>query len=302
MSTFWSIWVIVMTLIVLGGSVWLLLATRRIEVTDAKQAAEKGQPSTTGHSYDGIEEYDNPLPSWWFNMFMITAIFAVIYILLYPGFGNFKGFLGWTSAGEWERDVDRAEQRYAPVYAKYRDMPIEEIISDPDAMKMGQRLFNNNCSVCHGSDGRGSYGFPNLADADWLYGGTAEAIKASITHGRTGVMPAWGGAIGEDGVDQVTEYVFSLSGRQHDAAKAQQGQQVYGTFCASCHAVDGTGNTALGAPNLTDGIWLYGGSPTLVKHSIRAGRNGNMPAQQGQLKSDKINLLAAYVYRLSKVQ
>lgn len=301
MSTFWSIWVIVITLIVLLGSVWLLLATRKIEVPDTQQK-EPGEAPTTGHSYDGIEEYDNPMPAWWFNMFLLTALFSLIYLLLYPGFGSFKGLLNWSSIGQWEKDVAAAEVRYAPIYERYRKMPIEDVIADPDAIKMGQRLFNNNCALCHGSDGRGSYGFPNLADDDWLYGGSAEAIKQSISQGRNGVMPPWGAVIGETGVENVTDYVFSLSGREHDASKAEQGQQVFATFCASCHGPDGRGNTALGAPNLTDGIWLYGGSPALVKHSIRSGRSGSMPAQQGVLKDDKIHLLTAYVYRLSKVQ
>lgn len=301
MSTFWSLWIIVITLIVLIGSVWLLLVTRKIEVVDAKEG-EHGEASTTGHNYDGIEEYDNPLPSWWFNMFLLTAIFGFVYLLLYPGFGSFKGLLGWSSTEQWRQEVAAAEERYAPIYARYRDMSVEEVIADPDAMKMGQRLFNNNCAICHGSDGRGSYGFPNLADDDWLYGGTAEAIKQSITHGRQGAMPGWGNVIGEEGVENTTAYIFSLSDRQHDAAKAQQGEQVFATYCTSCHGADGRGNTALGAPNLTDGTWLYGGSPALVKHSIRAGRNGNMPAQQGLIKEDKIHLLTAYVYRLSKVR
>lgn len=300
MSTFWNLWVIVITSIVILGSVWLLFATRKIELP--KSAMKDGEAPTTGHVYDGIEEYDNPLPKWWFNMFIYTVIFSIIYLILYPGMGNFKGMLGWTSIGKWEADVAQAEIKYAPIYARYRDMDIEEIIADVDAVKMGQRLFNNNCSVCHGSDGRGSYGFPNLADNEWLYGGSAEAIKTSITNGRNGVMPALGAAIGEDGVDNVTDYIFSLSGREHDAEKADLGSQVYKTLCIACHAADGTGNVLLGAPDLTNGVWLYGGSPALVKESIRNGRAGQMPAQKGQLKEDKIHLLSAYVYRLSKVQ
>lgn len=300
MSTFWSIWVIAITTIVIGGAVWLLLATRKIELP--KSSLKDDEAPTTGHVYDGIEEYDNPLPKWWFNMFIYTVIFAIIYLVLFPGMGNYKGVLDWTSTGKWQQDVDQAEAKYAPIYARYREMTVEEIITDSDAVKMGQRLFKNNCSVCHGSDGRGSYGFPNLADNEWLYGGTAAAIKTSITNGRNGIMPALGAAIGEDGIDNVTEYIFSLNGREHDAEKAELGAQTYNTLCFACHAADGTGNIALGAPDLTNGSWLYGGSPALVKESIRDGRTGQMPAQQGQLKEDKIHLLSAYVYRLSKVQ
>ena len=233
-------------------------------------------------------------------MFVGTVIFTLIYLVLYPGLGSYAGVLGWTQIGQWQEEVDKAEAKYAPIYEQYASMSAEELIADSEAIKMGRRLFNNNCSVCHGSDGRGSYGFPNLADNDWLYGGSAEEIKASITSGRKGAMPAWGAVIGEEGVDNVAEYVFKISGREHDTDKAVEGSKVFATYCASCHTPAGTGMAALGAPNLTDGIWLYGGSPSLVRHSIRNGRNGNMPAQNEKLKAEKIHLLAGYVYYLSK--
>lgn len=297
MSTFWSIWIIVMILATIVGCTWLLFANRKVEVT---KESEDGEAPKTGHVYDGIEEYDNPLPGWWFKMFVGTVIFGIGYLVLYPGFGSFDGVLGWTQVGQWEEEMAEAEAKYGPIYAQYADMPVEELIANPEAMKMSRRLFNNNCSVCHGSDGRGSYGFPNLADSAWLYGGSAEQIKASITNGRKGAMPAWGPVIGEEGVDNVAEYVFKISGREHDAEKAAAGAKTYATYCASCHGAEGKGMTAMGAPNLTDGIWLYGGSPTLVRHSIRQGRNGNMPAQADKLKAEKIHLLTAYVYNLSK--
>lgn len=300
MSTFWSIWIIVITAVTIAGCTWLLFATRKIEVSS--ENIKDGEVPKTGHVYDGIEEYDNPLPSWWFNMYLGTVIFAVVYLVLYPGMGSYAGVLGWTQTGQWQEEVDAAEEKYAPVYAQYADMPVEELIANPDAIKMGRRLFNNNCSVCHGSDGRGSYGFPNLADSNWLYGGSAADIKASITHGRQGAMPAWGAVIREEGVDNVAEYVFNISGREHDAVKSEKGAQIYTTYCAACHGADGTGMAAIGAPNLTDGVWLYGGSPSLVRHSIRNGREGDMPAQADKLKAEKIHLLAGYVYNLSKNQ
>lgn len=299
MSTFWSIWIIVFTAITIVGCTWLLFANRKVEVSDD---AKEGEAQKTGHVYDGIEEYDNPLPGWWFKMFLGTVIFGVIYLVLYPGLGNFGGVLGWTQVGQWEEEVAEAEAKYAPLYEQYSETPVEELIANPEAMKMSRRLFNNNCAVCHGSDGRGSYGFPNLADSDWLYGGSVEDIKASIVNGRQGAMPALGGALGEEGVDKVAEYVFKISGREHDAEKAEAGGQLFATYCVACHGTDGTGNKMLGAPNLTDGIWLYGGSPTLVRHTIRNGRNGNMPAQADKLKAEKIHLLTAYVYSLSKNQ
>lgn len=299
MSTFWSIWIITFTAITIVGCTWLLLANRKVEVSDD---TKEGEAQKTGHVYDGIEEYDNPLPGWWFKMFLGTVIFGVIYLVLYPGLGNFGGVLGWTQVGQWEEEVAEAEAKYTPLYEQYSETPVEELIANPEAMKMSRRLFNNNCAVCHGSDGRGSYGFPNLADSDWLYGGSAENIKTTLVNGRQGAMPALGGALGEEGVDKVAEYVFKISGREHDADKAEAGGQLFATYCVACHGADGTGNKMLGAPNLTDGIWLYGGSPTLVRHTIRNGRNGNMPAQADKLKAEKIHLLTAYVYSLSKNQ
>lgn len=299
MSTFWSIWIITFTAITIVGCTWLLLANRKVEVSDD---TKEGEAQKTGHVYDGIEEYDNPLPGWWFKMFLGTVIFGVIYLVLYPGLGNFGGVLGWTQVGQWEEEVAEAEAKYTPLYEQYSETPVEELIANPEAMKMSRRLFNNNCAVCHGSDGRGSYGFPNLADSDWLYGGSAEDIKTTLVNGRQGAMPALGGALGEEGVDKVAEYVFKISGREHDADKAEAGGQLFATYCVACHGADGTGNKMLGAPNLTDGIWLYGGSPTLVRHTIRNGRNGNMPAQADKLKAEKIHLLTAYVYSLSKNQ
>ncbi|MBG58151.1 MAG: cytochrome-c oxidase, cbb3-type subunit III [Porticoccus sp.] len=299
MSTFWSIWIIVFTAITIVGCTWLLFANRKVEVSDD---TKEGESPKTGHVYDGIEEYDNPLPGWWFKMFVGTVVFGVIYLVLYPGLGNFGGVLGWTQVGQWEEEVAEAEAKYAPLYEQYSETPVEELIANPEAMKMSRRLFNNNCAVCHGSDGRGSYGFPNLADSDWLYGGSAEDIKTTLVNGRQGAMPALGGALGEEGVDKVAEYVFKISGREHDTEKAEAGGQLFATYCVACHGTDGTGNKMLGAPNLTDGIWLYGGSPTLVRHTIRNGRNGNMPAQADKLKAEKIHLLTAYVYSLSKNQ
>lgn len=299
MSTFWSLWIIVITVINIGGSLWLLLANRKVEV---RGDLPEGEAPTTGHVYDGIEEYDNPLPGWWFKMFVLTVVFSVIYLFLYPGLGNYKGYLGWTSAGQWQSQVEEADKRYGPLFSKFHDTPVEDLVADPEAMKMGARLFANNCSQCHGSDGGGAYGFPNLTDKDWLYGGTPEAIHASIANGRNGMMNPWGPIIGEKNVDTVANYVFSLSGRSHDKAMAEEGSKVFATYCVACHGADGKGNQQIGAPNLTDDIWLYGGSPEFVKHSIRNGRAGVMPAHQEILKEDKIHLLAAYVYSLSQRQ
>lgn len=300
MSTFWSLWIIILTTTNLVLLLWILLATRKKVV--AGEASTEAQ--TTGHEYDGIEEYDNPLPRWWFWMFILTFVFSVGYLIIYPGMGAYEGIKdkdgkAWTSVNELRGHQAEAEQIYAETYGVYSKMPIEELARNPDALKMGFRLFSNNCAVCHGADGGGNPGFPNLTDKDWLYGGTPEKIHETIVNGRKAAMPAWGSILGEEGVVNVAEYVLQLSGGEHNAEKAEAGAKLYTANCVACHGVDGKGNQLVGAPNLTDKIWLYGGEPATIRQTIRDGRNGVMPAQQELLKEDRIHLLAAYVYSLS---
>jgi len=300
MSTFWSLWIIILTVTNLVLLLWILLANRRRAVV----GDENTEAKTTGHEYDGIEEYDNPLPRWWFVMFILTFLFTAVYLVIFPGLGSYKGLQfsdtgAWTSVGELRGDQAKAEQTYAETYGVYSKMPIETLATNPDALKMGFRLFVNNCAVCHGSDGGGNPGFPNLTDKDWLYGGTPDKILETIIHGRQAAMPAWGAILGEQGIAETTEYVLSLSGAEHDAAKVDAGKKHFETNCVVCHGADGKGNQLLGAPNLTDDIWLYGGEPATIRQTLRHGRNGVMPAQKDLLKEDRIHLLAAYVYSLS---
>lgn len=301
MTSFWSWYVTLLSLGTIAALVWLLLATRK---------GQRGESTeeTVGHSYDGIEEYDNPLPKWWFMLFIATVVFALGYLVLYPGLGNWKGILpgyegGWTQVKEWQREVDRANEQYGPLYAKFAAMPVEEVAQDPQALKMGGRLFASNCSVCHGSDAKGAYGFPNLTDDDWLYGGDPETIKTTIMGGRQAVMPGWKDVIGEEGIRHVAGYVRSLSGRdvpEGIEADLEQGQKIFAANCVVCHGPDAKGIQAMGAPNLTDNIWLYGSSFAQIQQTLRHGRNGRMPAQEEILGNDKVHLLAAYVYSLSQ--
>lgn len=295
MSMFWNFWIIGLTLINLALLLWVLLANRKVAVRDD----ETPENRTTGHVYDGIEEYDNPLPSWWFKLFLGTFIFAAIYLIIYPGLGSFKGVIGWTQINQLESQQQKADELYAEQFGQYNAMPIEELAQNADAMKMGLRLFANNCSVCHGADGGGNYGFPNLTDHSWLYGGSPAAIKQSITNGRRGAMPGWGAVLGEEGIQATAEYVLSLSDREHDAELAEAGAKHFAQTCVACHGANGKGNQALGAPDLTDDIWLYGGEPQDIRQTLRDGRNGVMPAQKELLKESRIHLLAAYVYSLS---
>ncbi|MBA4727159.1 MAG: cytochrome-c oxidase, cbb3-type subunit III [Pseudomonas sp.] len=301
MTSFWSWYVTLLSLGTIAALVWLLLATRKGQRPDSTE-------ETVGHSYDGIEEYDNPLPRWWFMLFVGTVIFALGYLALYPGLGNWKGVLpgyegGWTQVKEWQREMAKAEEQYGPLYAKYAAMPVEQVATDPQALKMGGRLFASNCSVCHGSDAKGAYGFPNLTDNDWLWGGEPETIKTTILHGRQAAMPAWKDVIGEEGIRNVAGYVRSLSGRDTPegiSVDIEQGQKIFATNCVVCHGPEAKGVAAMGAPNLTDNVWLYGSSFAQIQQTLRYGRNGRMPAQEAILGNDKVHLLAAYVYSLSQ--
>ena len=291
-SEFWS-WFIIA--IAGGGIVWLFYLLRGTN----KAETEEGVP--TGHVWDeNLEELNNPLPRWWLIMFYITIFFSIVYLVLYPGMGTYKGLLGWSEVGEYEAEVAAADAEFGPLFAQFEQTPVAELSSDEAAMNAGERLFVNYCAVCHGSDARGASGFPNLRDNDWLYGGTPEQIEASIMHGRNGSMPAWEGPLGgAEEVNKVANYVMSIAGRDVDDDLAAAGKVKFDMFCAGCHMPDGTGNVALGAPNLTNNIWLYGGSPRTIKETIAKGREGRMPAHIEFLGKAKSHILAAYVYSLS---
>jgi len=299
LPTFWSVWVTIITLGVIFGCLWLIYTVRRSE--PYKEETDQ----TMGHEFDGIAEYDNPLPRWWYMKFLLTIVFGLGYLVLYPGLGNFKGILGWTSTAQYETEVAAAEVKFAPIFAAFRDQPVESLAADPVAMEVGGRLFANNCAVCHGSAGKGAYGFPNLTDSDWLYGGSAEKISETLHQGRVANMPGWLAVLGDQGIDETAHYVVSLSGRAHDEALAQAGSSHFATYCVACHMPDGTGNSLFGAPNLTDDVWLYK-SPNLtihesVKLTLRHGRQGVMPSQN-RLGDDKIHLLTAYVLSLAETE
>ena len=356
MNTFLSVFVTVISLGTIFGCLGLL-----IWCTRDKMGMEDGAP--TGHSYDGITELNNPLPKWWSYLFVFMVVFALVYLALYPGLGNYKGLLGWTSSNQdvrslheydeaavtaredglfvqYDREMIKADEVYG---AKFRELifpagfvpkteqdldanqfanlegpkkrqkinallqahkdenylPIAEIAKNEEVVKVGQRLFLQSCAQCHGSDARGGTGFPNLTDNDWLYGGAPENIRTTLMNGRQGLMTPWGEMLGEDGVREVASYVLSLSGRKVDALEAQKGEPRF-AVCAACHGAEGKGNQAIGAANLTDDIWLYGGSRAAVEDTIRHGRHGVMPAWKNILGEDKIQLLSAYVYSLSQ--
>ena len=294
-SEFWP-WFISVPVVLGIISMFLLISWMLKKPQDGSEL--DGKPMD--HKWDeDLVELNNPLPRWWLNMFYITLIFSIGYLALYPGLGSFKGLLGWTQTEQYQREIKAADEQFGPIYTAYLAQDIDSLAKDTSALKTGQRLFGTYCAICHGSDAAGTRGFPDLTDKDWLYGGSSENIKASIGHGRNGVMPAWEKVLGNEGVFNVAEYVLSLSGRKVNETAAKLGQAKYQQLCISCHAVDGKGNIALGAPNLTDTVWLYGASQRSVMASIADGRNGRMPAHKDFLDEAKIHLLTAYVYQLS---
>lgn len=293
MSTGFSLFVTIGTIISLIGFFLLLHMNRKIE----------NPGKTTGHNYDGIEEFDNPLPAWWYWWFILTIVFALGYLIYYPGLGNFKGISGWTQISQLEESQQKADDLYGPIYAQYRDMTLEEIAQDPAGLNMGRRIFASNCTVCHGAKGEGSFGFPNLTDAEWQWGYEDEDFLQTITGGRNAMMMPWASTLGDEGVKEVTEYVLQMAGREGvDETLAEKGSTHFNMFCIACHGVDGKGQKIFGAPDLTNDIWLYGGSRARIEHVLRHGRNGVMPAFIHRLGEDKVRIVAAYAKSLSKDQ
>lgn len=317
MTIFWTIWITILTLVVIVGCAILLIKTSKNN-TGVKEG--EAMP----HSFDGIQELNNPLPKWWTGLFWFTIVIGLLYNFAFPSYsGNWNGLLDWTSAdqrvkslqeskqvaenshSQYQREMNAADQKFSAVFKKlaydetgaYKE--ISMIAKDSEALKVGQRLFLQNCAQCHASDARGSRGFPNLADNDWLYGGEPQMIKQSIMDGRNGIMAAWKDILGEQGVKEVASYTLKLSGRRVNSVEAQAGKERF-VMCAACHGADGKGNYAFGAPNLTDKIWLYGGSRKAVEATITDGRNGVMPAWAEILGEDKVHLISAYVYSLSQ--
>ena len=293
-SNFWSLYVIVITLGGILGCGILLWVTARKKVVATSD-------NTTGHVWDeDLVELNNPLPRWWMWLFVITIVFSLGYLAAYPGLGTYAGKLGWTQTGAYEAEVAKAQAELEPLYSRFAAMTVEQRAGDPQAMAIGERLFMNNCAQCHGSDARGSKGFPNLSDADWLHGGTAEKIHETIEKGRIGTMPPMAAAVGSpEDVRNVAHYVLSLSGSPHDSLRASLGKSKFGA-CAACHGMDGKGNQALGAPNLTDDIWLHGWGEAAITAMINHGKTTEMPAQAGKLTEAQIGVLTAYVWGLSQ--
>ncbi|QYF92701.1 cytochrome-c oxidase, cbb3-type subunit III [Massilia sp. PAMC28688] len=292
---FWDYFIGLITIASILGCAVLLWSQSVVRVQPGTHS-----DGTTGHLWDeDLTELNTPLPRWWMWLFYITIVFALAYLVLYPGLGSYAGKLGWQSAGAYKEELVKAGAQYDPLFAGYARQPIEKVAHDPKAQMIGERLFLTYCAGCHGSDARGNKGYPNLTDRDWLHGGSPDAIKASIMRGRTGVMPAMASALGsEQDVRDVAHYVRSLSGAPADPIRSAFGKARFGA-CMACHGPGGQGNHTMGAPNLADKIWLYGGSQESIMESIRSGRSNTMPAFDDFLGEGKVHVLAAYVWSLS---
>ena len=291
-SAFWDVYIGLITLVSIIACAVLL------KMQSVRGPAES---ETSGHVWDeDIREYNNPLPRWWMWLFYLTIFFSLGYLVLYPGLGSYAGTLGWSQVKQLEEENAHAQAAYGPIYDRFAAQDIVTLSKNAEALAIGQKLFLNNCAQCHASDGGGSRGFPSLTDRDWLWGGTPEAIKTSITEGRTGAMPPFGQALGEQGVKDVAHYVLSLSGQAGDSIRKARGEPLFKATCAACHGAEGKGNQALGAPNLTDRIWLHGSGEYAIAEQIAKGRVNQMPAQKDILTPAKIHLLTAYVYSLSE--
>jgi cytochrome c oxidase cbb3-type subunit 3 len=290
MSSGWSYWIALVSLANILACLWLLWWTSR------KRPGEPSDADTTGHTWDGdLTEYNKPLPRWWLNLFYATVAFSLVYLVLFPGLGAFAGTQQWSSEKQLREEVAAADATLKPLFAKFAGSDLSALAKDPQALALGHSVFANNCTTCHGSDARGAKGFPNLTDSDWIWGGAPDTVLTTIMDGRQAVMPPMGQVLGEDGVTQVAVYVQSLSGAPVDAALAHAGEARFQAICSACHGPDGKGNPLLGAPNLTDKVWLYGGDFATISETIRNGRSGKMPAHRDILGEDRARLVAAWV-------
>lgn len=289
-SPFWHYYIVAIVVASFIYVTWLLLSQDKVKLKKGEEV------KTTGHSWDGIEEYNNPMPRWWFWMFIMTILFGIGYLVAYPGMGDYKGTFNWTSHNQYEREVAAADKTVNALYGKYSKMKVEDVAKDKNAMTIGKNLFDTYCIQCHGSDAQGSRGFPNLTDSDWIYGGTPEKIHETITNGRIGIMMPWGPNLGTEGVRDVANYVISLSkDRAYDEDRAARGKEIFQANCVACHGANGQGTMGI-APRLNDNIWLWGGSEKAIIETITSGRHNQMPAWKDFLTEDKIHLLTAYVW------
>lgn len=298
MSTFWHWYIIVITVGTLAATVWFLIWTSRLRVPSNK---EDDGSETTGHVWDeDLRELNNPLPRWWLGLFWITIVFSIVYLVLYPGLGRYQGLLGWSQEGQYEEEMAAARATFEQRFARFADMSLTELADDAQAVEMGRNLYAHNCSTCHGSDARGAPGYPNLTDDHWIWGGNPEQIEHSVVQGRQAAMPGFGEVLNAQEVTRTATFVQQLAGRAVDPAMANAGRQHYQQVCMACHGAEGKGNPMLGAPDLTAGVYIYGGDLETLRNTIRHGRQGVMPGQRELIGETRARLAAAWVLSLHR--
>lgn len=294
MGTGWSLFVIILVIINIGGCGWLIWWTMNMRTDEQTEGDD-----STGHTWDGdLKEYNNPLPKWWLNTFYLTIVFTVVYLVLYPGFGNFVGTLGWSQYGQYQEEVATSDANFGAVYAQFADVPVEELAGNAQAVALGKNTYDNFCASCHGADARGAVGFPNLTDNDWLYGGSGEQVLQTIKYGRMGVMAPLGAVTGEDGAAAIADWL--LADNRDDPSVAAGKAKFMTSGCIGCHGMNAEGNQMLGAPNLNDDIWLHGGTKETIVDIIMNGRTNQMPGQLDVVGEDRARMVAAYVLSLSR--
>lgn len=295
MSAFWHWFVVIITLGFTVAMVWLFIATGRAKVNEPSVDDEE----TTGHVWDeDLREYNNPMPRWWLWLFYGTVVFSLAYLVLYPGLGRYDGTLGWTQENQYEAQMETAAEAFRAQFAELAERPLEQLAGNEQAQRVGRNIYAHNCSTCHGSDARGAEGYPNLTDDHWIWGGSPQRVLESIQSGRQAVMPPFGDALGDQGVTRTAIYLQQLAGKSVDATLAAAGEKLYRQNCAACHGPEGTGNVQLGAPDLTSGVYTYGGDLDSLRETIRDGRRGVMPAQMELLGRIRTRLVTAYVLSL----
>ena len=296
MSSFWHWYIVIITVGTLIATIWFLIYTSRMKVSSHE---EEDGAETTGHVWDeDLRELNNPLPRWWLGLFWITVVFSVVYLVLYPGLGRYEGVLGWSQEKQYEQQMAQARAAFQERFGHFDELSLAELAENPQAVDMGRNLYAHNCATCHGSDARGAQGYPNLTDDHWIWGGEAAQIEHSVVQGRRAAMPAFGEALGEDGVRNTAVYVQKLAGVPVDETMAAAGRRHYQQLCVACHGPEGKGNPTLGAPDLTNGVYTYGGDIDTLRATIRNGRNGVMPAQEPLIGETRARLAAAYIYSL----
>ena len=308
-----SIFIAAVTILHILGYIGLVYWTTHIKAGgDAKEG------EIIDHTWDGdLKEMNNPMPGWWLSLFYLMIAFAIAYLFLYPGV--YKGSKGWTQLTQYQQESRRVDARSAEYFRHYAGKSVEDLAKDPDALATGRRIFLQNCAVCHATDAGGTPGnYPNLTDKDWIWGGTPDNIINTITNGHTGAMPAGGALIAvapgqapsaedQEKLEDVSNYILSLGGYEHDKTLAEKGKELYSTSCVACHGPDGKGNPVIGGINLADQTWLYADDPedtaalkAFIQQQIQKPRNNVMPAWKDILGEAKIKVVAAYVYSLSQ--